>query len=223
MDDRAVPRNRVPAPAGDRGKGMLKKVLPALGLLLAAVLPFSCAQNDPDAPDPGGYSGATQITSVTAIPDVLPADGISEAALRLEAIDRFGNPYPGRAVAFFIIGSESEIIEFPDLTLKFCPGLSNLGYIRVQTDITDANGVAWGVFVAGLGPVYGEDRDDIDPNDPPLDPCSCTDPRAIFYQPSSFWTIVLGKITDPRETEQELNTEDEVRIQHYGVSQVLCQ
>jgi hypothetical protein len=202
---------------------MLKKILSALGLLLVAVLPFSCAQNDPDAPDPTGYSTATQLTRTTAIPDVLPADGISEAALRLEHFDRFGNPYPGRTVAFFIIGSLPTEFELPNVTLQFCSRLSTLGSVPVSTDITDANGVAWGVFRAGTGLVFGEDEDQgTDPNAPPFDPCDCSDGRTRFHSPNVFWTVVLGKLTDPRENEGENNIQDEVQIQHYGGSSFAC-
>jgi hypothetical protein len=202
---------------------MLKKLLSAAGLLLVAVLPFSCAQNDPDAPEPGGYSTATQLTRTTAIPDVLPADGISEAALRLETFDRFGNPFPGRSVAFFITGSIADIPEIPNVTLQYCGSLSEIGGVTVSTDVTDANGVAWGAFRAGVGAVYGEDRDEAaDPNLPPFDPCDCNDPQTRFYSPAVFYTVVLGKITDPRENEAERNIQDEVQIQMYGGSQFAC-
>jgi hypothetical protein len=225
MTTHELPETNAPATAGDRGKRMLKKTLPALGLLLAAALPFSCAQNDPDAPNPGGYSTGLTITKVTAIPDTLPADGISESSLRLEARNRDGNPFPGRTVAFFLwdvetgnIGGIGEGVE-----LRYCSAQSNIGYVRVATDITDADGVAWGVFHSGTGPVFGEVRDDVDPNDPPLDPCDCTDARAIFYSVTNFWTIIRGKLTDPRETESEYQIQDDVRIEHYEGVSTTCQ
>lgn len=202
---------------------MLKKIIPAAGLVLAALLPFGCAQNDPDAPTPGGPSTGLIITKVTAIPDVLPADGFSQSTLRLEHRLRDGNPLPGRHIAFYIVDVTTGGIPglSPDIGLRFCSALSSIGFVNVSTDITDANGVGWGVFTAGNGAIFGEEPEEIDPNLPPEDPCDCT-ANDVYHTPTQFWTTVRGRIVDPRESEGEYQTEDDVRIEHYGGTVVGC-
>lgn len=202
---------------------MLKKIIPAAGLVLAALLPFGCAQNDPDAPTPGGPSTGLIITKVTAIPDVLPADGFSQATLRLEHRLRDGNPLPGRNVAFYIIDVETAGIPGvnEDIGLRFCAGLSSIGFVNIQTDTTDANGVAFGAFTAGTGAIFGEEPENIDENEPPEDPCDCSNDDT-YHTPTQFWTTIRGRITDPRESEGEYITEDDVRIEHYGGSALGC-
>lgn len=210
------------APSNQRGKRMLKKIIPAAGLVLAALLPFGCAQNDPDAPSVGGPSTGLIITKVTAIPDVLPADGFSESTLRLEHRLRDGNPLPGRHVAFYVVGVQTGAIPGLDesIALRFCSALSSIGGVTVSTDVTDANGVAWGAFRAGIGAIFGEDRT-IDPNLPPDDPCDCT-VNDIYHSPNQFWTTVRGRIVDPRESEGEYETEDDIRIEQYGGGSFAC-
>lgn len=204
---------------------MLKRTLSALGLLLVAALPFGCAQNDPDAPPIGGYSTGLVITKVTAIPDVIPADGISEATLRLEARLRDGDPLPGRAVAFILIGVDvGSIPGIGAIELKYCSSLSSTGYVRVATDVTDDEGVAWGVWRSGVGAVYGEVRPDEELRTDPatgdkeaFDPCvgGTLGTPAILYSSSNYRAVIRGKITDPRETESEAEVQDDVTIQHY--------
>ena len=203
---------------------MLKKTAATLGLLLAVALPFGCAQNDPDAPTPGGPSTANNITQVTALPDVLPADGRSESQLRLEHRHRNGQPLPGRNVAFYIIDVQtSGIPGLGGIQTRFCSNLSQIGAIRVGTDVTDENGVAYGIFVAGTGAVFGEIRDDVDPNiEEPHDECDCADERTITHQASQMWTIILGNVTDPVEYAGERQGQDETRIEQYGGSNVGC-
>lgn len=202
---------------------MLKRIIPAAGLVLAALLPFGCAQNDPDAPLPGGPSTGLIITKLTAIPDVLPADGFSVSTLRLEHRLRDGNPLPGRHVAFYIVNVDTSTIPGldPSIGLRFCSNLSSVGVVTVSTDVTDANGVAWGAFTAGSGAIFGEEPQDIDENLPPDDPCDCT-AFDVYHTPAQFWTTIRGRITDPRESEGEYITEDDVRIEHYGGSVIGC-
>lgn len=202
---------------------MLKKTLATVGLLLVVALPFGCAQNDPDAPVPGGPSTGLVTTQVTAIPDVLPADGFSESQIRLEHRHRDGSPMPGRNVAFYIIDVQTSGIPGLSVQTRFCSELSSIGYMRVSSDVTDANGVAWGIFVAGAGAVFGEIRDDVDPNtEEPHDECDCSDLRTITHRPSQMWTVIRGKITDPLESQSNWEIQDDIRVEQYGGSAAGC-
>ena len=112
---------------------MLKKTIPAVGLALIAMLALACFRNNPDAPDVGGPSTGLVITKVTAIPYVLPADGVAEARHRLEARRRGGKPLPGRAVAFFVTRFESSTSVCSPGTLFAWPGLRSSGGGWVST------------------------------------------------------------------------------------------
>jgi hypothetical protein len=152
-------------PSTQREKRMLKKIIPGVALLAAALLPVGCSQNDPDAPFPNGPSTGLIITKVSAIPDVVPADGSTLVTLRLETRLRTGDPLPGRSIVFYIFSGA-------------CGGV-----VTEEEDVTDANGVAWGVYQAGT--------------------------IAGCYEG------VRGKITDPRESAEEFQNQDDVYIEHY--------
>lgn len=172
---------------------MLKNVRTALGLLMVAALPFGCATDNPDAPHIGGYSTGLVITKLSAIPDVVAQGSDTYVTLRLETRNRDYAPLPGRNVAFFLLG-----FTIPDSSWTLCTG--TLGTITTGTDVTDANGIALGVFESG------------DINGWSTDPL-CLSPLPVAFR--LYNTLIRGKITDPREGESEAQIQDDIEIEHY--------
>lgn len=175
---------------------MLKRLVPGVALLAAALMPVGCSQNDPDAPLPGGPSTGLVITKVTAIPDLVQTGSGDQVTIRLEARLRTGDPLPGRSVAFYVVGA-SAAGDFATL----CSGAA--GSMIVNTCVTDANGVCTGVFEAGTPLVFAKSVED------------CIDPLADKLGLDHYSTFVRGKLTDPRETEGEYEIQDDVAIEHY--------
>ncbi|MFN7974526.1 MAG: hypothetical protein U0166_19605 [Acidobacteriota bacterium] len=175
---------------------MLKNACTVLGLLMVAALPFGCAQNDPDAPEIGGYSTGLVVSNLTAIPDVVQQGSGELVTLRFEVRNRDFEPFPGRNIAFYRLGFDVPLD--PTTTYYVCTG--DIGIITISSDITDANGLAFGEFRTG-------------------DAEFSTDPTCLAPPPFKvqiFRTFIEGKITDPREGEEEAQISDEVAMEHYN-------
>jgi hypothetical protein len=116
----------------------------AIGLLAMGA---GCGLDKAPDPDLAGPSDTGISAELTALPDVLNADGVSQSVVRLVLRDAKGNPVNGRAVLFEWSG---------DGTLY--PSSSSTYVGPVQTGLvmaTDRDGTAYVVYVAGwsIGPV----------------------------------------------------------------------
>ncbi len=119
------------------------------GLCVAAVallfLVAGCGGLDKAAsPNLAGPSDSTPSVELTALPDVVNADGVSQSVIRLVLRDQTGNPIATRSVLFTHDG---------DGTIS--PSKSSTFVGPVQTGLvmaTDRDGVAYIVYVAGTNP-----------------------------------------------------------------------
>ncbi len=122
---------------------------PRRGLYVAAValllVVAGCGGLDkPATPDLAGPSDSTPSVELTALPDVLNADGVSQSVIRLVLRDQTGNPISTRSVLFT-----------PDGDGYIAPSKSSTFVGPVQTGLvmaTDKDGVAYIVYVAGTSP-----------------------------------------------------------------------
>jgi hypothetical protein len=117
----------------------------AIGLLL--VLP-GCGLDKVPEPDLAGPSDAGVSAELTALPDVVNADGVSQSVVRLVLRDDKGRPISGRSVLFDYSGDG-----------VLLPSAASTYVGPVQTGLvmaTDRDGVAYVVYVAGgnIGEVW---------------------------------------------------------------------
>jgi hypothetical protein len=112
----------------------------AIGLLLAA---SGCGLDKVPDPDLAGPSDTGVSAELTALPDVLNADGVSQSVVRLVLRDDKGRPISGRSVLFQHNGDGLMV-----------PSAASTFVGPVQTGLvmaTDKDGVAYVVYVAGGG------------------------------------------------------------------------
>jgi len=112
----------------------------AIGLLLATA---GCGLDKVPDPDLAGPSDTGVSAELTALPDVLNADGVSQAVVRLVLRDDKGQPISGRSVLFQHNGDGLMV-----------PSAASTFVGPVQTGLvmaTDRDGVAYVVYVAGGG------------------------------------------------------------------------
>jgi hypothetical protein len=117
----------------------------AIGLLLVAA---GCGLDKVPEPDLAGPSDSGVSAELTALPDVLNADGVSTSVVRLVLRDDKGKPINGRSVLFDYSGDGLLV-----------PSAASTYVGPVQTGIvmaTDRDGVAYVVYVAGaaIGEVW---------------------------------------------------------------------
>jgi hypothetical protein len=111
----------------------------AIGLLLVA---SGCGLDKAPDPDLAGPSDTGVSAELTALPDVLNADGVSESVVRLVLRDNKGRPISGLAVLFEYNGDGSMM---PSAASTFV-GPVQTGKVMA----TDKDGVAYVVCVAGF-------------------------------------------------------------------------
>lgn len=112
----------------------------AVGLLLAL---SGCGLDKVPDPNLSGPSDSGVSAELTALPDVVNADGVSQSVVRLVLRDDKGNPINGRSVLFQHNGDGLMV-----------PSAASTFVGPVQTGLvmaTDRDGVAYVVYVAGLG------------------------------------------------------------------------
>jgi hypothetical protein len=112
----------------------------ALGLLLAGT---GCGLDKVPDPDLSGPSDTGVSAELTALPDVLNADGVSQSVVRLVLRDNKGLPISGRSVLFQYSGDG---LLYPSTASTFV-GPVQSGIVMA----TDRDGTAYVVYVAGQG------------------------------------------------------------------------
>lgn len=110
----------------------------------AAVLTLAagCTLGNPEAPTPTGPSTYALSVSVTASPDVLPEDGVSQSVIKIVARDANGQPAPNVPLRVDVM-SGGVIVEF--------------GVLSARNVTTNSAGEATVVFTAPLSPIQGFD------------------------------------------------------------------
>jgi len=119
---------------------------PGLGIAAVALLFLvsGCGLDKPANPDLAGPADSTPSVELTALPDVLNADGVSQSTIRLVLRDQQGTPISTRSVLFQHDGDG-----------VISPSTSSIFVGPVQTGLvmaTDKDGVAYIVYVAGTNP-----------------------------------------------------------------------
>ncbi len=129
---------RIPTPRARR----LEPVLCVAVLLVALT---GCGGLDrPASPDLSGPADVGVSVELTALPDTLNADGVSQSVIRLVLRDQNGQPVSGRSVLFEHDGDG-----------YLAPSTASTFVGPVQTGLvmaTDRDGVAYVVYVAGTHP-----------------------------------------------------------------------
>jgi hypothetical protein len=100
----------------------------AVAVMAASAGLMGCGLEGVDIPGVRGPSEHALSLTMTATPDILPADGASVAAVRVVARDRDGNLAPGRLIYFSLRG----------------PGAIDREYV-----VTDTEGIAQVTYRAG--------------------------------------------------------------------------
>jgi hypothetical protein len=126
------------------GVGWARAASLAMGLLLAG---SGCGLDKQQEPDLAGPSDTGVSAELTALPDVLNADGVSQSVVRLVLREAKGQPLSGRSVLFQHNGDG-----------LMAPSAASTFVGPVQTGLvmaTDKDGTAYVVYVAGgyIGPV----------------------------------------------------------------------
>jgi hypothetical protein len=112
----------------------------AVGLALVAM---ACGLDKAPNPDLIGPSDTGISVELSALPDVLNADGVSRSVIRLVLRDNDGNPFSNHSVLFQSDGDG-----------RLVPSASSTFVGPIQTGLvmaTDSNGMAAVVYVAGFG------------------------------------------------------------------------
>ncbi len=114
----------------------------APALLLAAALTSACTLQSVDAPLPTGPSERSLSLTITATPDVLPEDGVSQSVVRIIARGPDGQPLPNVSLRIdTVIGST--IVDY--------------GTLSARNVVTNASGEASVIFTAPDAPQVGID------------------------------------------------------------------
>lgn len=123
-------------PSAVTGRRALLATVAALGVAMAG-----CSLDRPAVIDTVTPSETGVSVQLTALPDILNADGVSQAVVQLVLRDAQGNPIKNRSVLFEHNG---------DGTLYPSSGSTYVGPIQNGLVMaTDTNGVAYVVYVAG--------------------------------------------------------------------------
>ena len=118
-----------------------RPVLALVGTL--ALLAVGCGLDEVDLPPVQSPSETGISVQLTAVPDTLNADGISEAVVQLVLRRADGSPLGGLAVFF---AHDGDGILFPSASSTYVGPIQS-GLVMA----TDSNGVANVVYVAGTG------------------------------------------------------------------------
>jgi hypothetical protein len=113
----------------------------AMALALALLVLPACTLDDDDPPDLIGPSETGISVQLSALPDTLNADGVSQSVVELVARDQNGAPASGRAILFEHDG-DGYLSPSTDSTFV---GPIQQGLVMA----TDTDGVARVVYVAG--------------------------------------------------------------------------
>jgi hypothetical protein len=119
----------------------LRPVLALVGTL--ALLAAGCGLDEVEPPPPQGPSETGVSVQLSAVPDTVNADGVSEAVVQLVLREPDGTPLRGLAVYFT---HDGDGILFPSASSTYV-GPIQTGLVMA----TDSNGVANVVYVAGTG------------------------------------------------------------------------
>ncbi|MDQ3070917.1 MAG: PKD domain-containing protein [Acidobacteriota bacterium] len=119
---------------------------PIAAALAASVIALGasagCALESPDSPSITGPSTFAVAVNVTASPDVLPEDGLSQSVIRIVVRDSNGQPLRNVALRVdTVVGST--IVDF--------------GVLSARNVTTNANGEASVIFTAPRAPQFGVD------------------------------------------------------------------
>jgi hypothetical protein len=120
------------------GRTLACAAVAAIGLLLTTI---GCAIDEPPEPDLAGPSDTGVSAELTALPDVLNADGVSQSVVRLVLRNDVGQPVSGRAVLFQHNGDG---LLYPSAASTYV-GPVQTGLVMA----TDRDGTAYVVYVAG--------------------------------------------------------------------------
>jgi hypothetical protein len=120
------------------GRNLACATLTAIGLLLMGA---GCGLDKSPDPDLAGPSDTGVSAELTALPDVLNADGVSQAVVRLVLRDDVGKPLGGRAVLF---QHDGDGLLYPSAASTYV-GPVQTGLVMA----TDKDGTAYVVYVAG--------------------------------------------------------------------------
>jgi hypothetical protein len=119
--------------------GGAARVLAAAALLVGV---GGCELDKQESPQVNGPSETGLSAQLTALPDVVNADGVSEAVVELVLRDQDGNPAGGRAILFQLLSGDGAI----------SPSAASTFVGPVQTGLvmaTAQDGTAVVVYVAG--------------------------------------------------------------------------
>ena len=121
------------------GKGRLAAT--ALAVLLSGA---GCGLDKADEPALAGPSETGVSVQLTALPDILNADGVSASVVQIVLRTNTGAPMSGKAVNFYLESGDG--ILAPSASSTYV-GPIQTGFVMA----TDTNGVANVVYVAGTG------------------------------------------------------------------------
>ena len=119
-----------------------RPVLALVGTL--ALLATGCGLDKVEPPPVQGPSETGVSVQLSALPDIVNADGVSTSAIQLVLRMPDGTPLSGRAVNFFLASGDGRLRPSPTSTYV---GPIQTGFVMA----TDQDGVANVVYVAGTG------------------------------------------------------------------------
>jgi hypothetical protein len=123
----------------DRLRGPVRGLV-VLGLALGLV---GCGLDEQNEPALSGPSETGVSAQLSAFPDTINADGVSQSVVQLVLRDQTGSPAGGRAVLFLQIGGDGYIT--PSASSTFVGPLSNGSLVMATAD----DGSAEVIYTAG--------------------------------------------------------------------------
>jgi hypothetical protein len=123
----------------DRIRGHIRGLV-VLGVALGLV---GCGLDEENEPALSGPSETGISAQLSAFPDTVNADGVSQSVVQLILRDQTGAPAPGRAVLFLQVGGDGYIT--PSASSTFVGPLSNGSLVMATAD----DGSAEVIYTAG--------------------------------------------------------------------------
>ena len=111
-------------------------------LALALLIAPGCTLDKNEPPPVNGPSETGISVQISALPDTVNADGVSQAVIELVLRDQNGNPAPGRAVLFELLRGDGLMVPSADSTFV---GPVQTGLVMATSEA----GTAVVVYVAG--------------------------------------------------------------------------
>jgi len=127
-------------------KRMLKKLkIISLVAIVFIIYQAACKMDDVDIPEPTGVSGAKVFLTISAVPDILPTNGVSRSNISVRLADYTNKPISNVTIYFETLNASSQRWDVGKFTSNYVPtGGDGMAY---TTWISPSSAIATDIFV----------------------------------------------------------------------------